>query len=360
MKESFVCDVVIPIWNQLELTQRCLQSVLASTSESIRFILIDNGSLPPTRDTLEQFRNASSVPVTLIRNETNLGFIKATNQGIRASTADWICLLNNDTVVTPGWLSEMLQVAQGDPHIGLVNPTSNSLGFHPGKTPLQEYAARLQTFSGQSAPLPKAMGFCLLASRSLLERVGGLDESFGMGNFDDDDLSFRVKKAGLRCVRACAAYVFHEEKASFRHLPGWKEAFQENRRQFEQRWGRSLRILWAPVTSGSAPEVAAAPFQFAAKLADQGHWVTFMNPSSVVPLEFSPHAQVNILKTDPHRWRLQATFRLLSKRKKPFDLVISYDADWSRCLHRLRWFHRAQILHAPTLAQILEQCQCQR
>jgi GT2 family glycosyltransferase len=121
-----LCDVIIPIWNQPEMTKRCLDSVLAATAESVRLILVDNGSEPSTQDWLRQFAAQSTVPAELIRNRENLGFIKAVNQGIRAARAPWVCLLNNDTVVTSGWLTEMIRVAESDPKIGLVNPTSNS------------------------------------------------------------------------------------------------------------------------------------------------------------------------------------------------------------------------------------------
>ena len=350
-----ICDVVIPIWNQPELTQRCLESILLSTDEPIRLILIDNGSGPQTRLALEKFQKQSPFPVQIIRNDTNLGFIKATNQGIRASQAEWVCFLNNDTVVTQGWLCEMLKVAREDPKIGLVNPTSNSLGFYLGKESLSTYAASLKSQSGSATELSTALGFCLLAKRSLFDSIGLLDETFGMGNFDDDDLSQRVRLGGYRCVRACAAYVYHEEKASFRNLPGWKKAFWENRRRFEQKWGRRLRILYSWI--GPLPPEEPAIIQPLLELLGRGHWLTLLTPKDGFPQAVTSHAQVTCLTVPRNGWRLRATLRLLLKRKKPFDLVVSYDLLWSRWLHRLRWIHRAHLLHAPTTQEILKQCQ---
>ncbi len=348
-----VCDIVIPIWNQPELTQRCLESVLAATTEPIHLILIDNGSQPPTQQLLDRFQTDHPSMAQVIRNTTNLGFIRAVNQGIRAGKASWICLLNNDTQVTPGWLAEMIRVAESDPTIGLVNPTSNSLGFHPGPSPLEEYADRLRSQTGRSTELSPALGFCLLARRQLFERVGLLDESYGMGNFDDDDLSRRVRQAGLRCVRACAAYVFHEEKASFRHLPDWKKDFEENRRRFEEKWGRRLRILCSPL----APDLKnRIPVQALRKLLEEGHWLTFFGDPGTIPPEIVSHAQVGCVGVNGSRWRLQATWRLLTKRKKPFDLVVSFDPAWSRALKTLKGLYRAQLLHCPTEEEITERC----
>ena len=98
------CDIIIPVFDQLELTGRCLESIKARTGSPYRLILIDNASAGGTRDFLEGFR-ASNSNVTLIRNEENLGWVKAINQGMRLSTAPYVCIMNNDTVVrSDGWL----------------------------------------------------------------------------------------------------------------------------------------------------------------------------------------------------------------------------------------------------------------
>ena len=354
-KKMTLCDIIIPIWNEPERTQRCLESLLAGTEEQIRLLLIDNGSDRPTRDLLERFRSQSRFPVEILRNEINLGFIKAVNQGIQAARSPWVCLLNNDTVLTQGWLTEMLQVAGLDSRIGLINPTSNSLGFHAGPRPLQDYAAGLRSQSGKWTELSIALGFCLLAQRSLFEKVGLLDESFGMGNFDDDDLSRRVKALGLLCVRACGAYVYHEEKVSFRNLPGWRKDFKKNQRRFEEKWGRRLRILWAVQANHSTTVQLQA--RAAVELARQGHWVTLIVGKSDLPAEVFTQAQINRLDRPQKGWRLRATWRLLIKRKKPFDLVIAYDPAWAVWVLRLRKFHKAKILSSPTHQEISDQCQ---
>ncbi len=351
-----LCDIVIPIWNQPELTAACLQSVAACTEIPARLILVDNGSETPTRELLDRFKAEGKLPSEILRNAVNLGFIKAVNQGIRAGKAPWVCLLNNDTVVTANWLSEMIGVAQADPGIGLVNPTSNCLGYPAKGLPPEEIARRLAENRGKSAPLSTAIGFCLLARRSLFDQIGLLDEQFGMGNFDDDDLSLRVRKAGLRPVRAAAAYVHHEEKASFKKLPGWEKAFDQNRKKFERKWGRRLRILWGPAVPASLSIDA---------LAGRGHWISVIGPLNDrerhchcgASGKRSDHAQVDYLPSTPRGWRPKALWRLIIKRKKPFDLVVSLDPVWSRWVQRLQPLHRAKLLENPTQNELLEQCQ---
>lgn len=349
-----VCDIVIPVWNQMERTKRCLDSLCEKTEEPIRLLLVDNGSDAATRDMLDRFQREGPIPSLIIRNPSNAGFIRATNQGIRAARAPWICLLNNDTVVTRGWLKEMIRAAEANPKIGLVNPTSNSLGFKAGNVPLDDYAASLAPQGGKWAELSTALGFCLLARRSLFDQVGLLDESFGMGNFDDDDLSRRVRKAGLTCARACASYVFHEEKASFRDLPGWEEAFDKNKRLFEKKWGRSLRILLA--LPGAPKEQAQAIAQAAIQLAREGHWVVWVAPKNGSHPELLGQAQLSWFGVPSLGWQLPALWRLLTKRRKPFQLVIGYDRLWlgwaRRCVH----LHQAAILETPSPQEILEKC----
>ena len=322
--------------------------------ESIRLILVDNGSDPPTQKFLEGFQSSHSSGVLLIRNAKNEGFIKGVNRGIQAGDAPWVCVMNNDTVTASGWLTEMLKIAQSDPSIGLVNPTSNSLGFHHGKIPIESYAAGLRPYSGQWTGLSTALGFCLLGRRSLFEKVGLFDEAFGMGYFEDDDLSNRVKAAGFLCVRACGAYVYHEERASFSLIPQKNEAFLYNRRLFEKRWGRRLRILWTFKAGPSSSHLF--PTEAIRRLASEGHWLTVAVSSGDLPEEIRSYSQVSSLKTHGLPWRWAAALRLLIKRKKPFDVVVSDDAMWLRCLHFMGWFHRARLFQMVSGEEIVEKC----
>src|SRR3990170_4236843 len=130
---SSVCDIVIPVWNQPELTKRCLESITQYTPEPHRVIVIDNASEEPTRNLLKNYSTLENV--TLITNQENLGFAVAVNQGIRASGSEYVCFINNDVAVTEGWLTELIDVANSDTKIGLVNPlctnSSKVLGDFP-------------------------------------------------------------------------------------------------------------------------------------------------------------------------------------------------------------------------------------
>ena len=120
------CDIIVPIWNELDITKRCIESILENTKFAYHLIIIDNASKPDVRTYLEGIKR--KIPdLSLIRNEENLGYVKAINQGLRLADSEFVCLLNNDTIVTDGWLREMVALADNNPEIGIINPSSNNL-----------------------------------------------------------------------------------------------------------------------------------------------------------------------------------------------------------------------------------------
>ena len=167
------------------------------------------------------------MPVMVISNSNNLGFPAAINQGLRAARGDYL-LLNNDAVVTDGWLSQLVALAEMD-QAGTTKHTKDTKredkGRHGGSLgiglvgPMSNYARRRNwsrmchtrpwkrcmslrdggaAGRGQWFTAGKLSGFCLLMKRAVYEAVGGLDEQFGLGLFDDDDLAERGTPGRLR------------------------------------------------------------------------------------------------------------------------------------------------------------------
>ncbi len=232
------CDIIIPIWNQFSYTKDCLEHILKNTSYPYRLILIDNASDGQTRDYLRDFASDNKDKTTLIRNEENLGYIKAVNQGLKISDSQYVCMMNNDTLPAPGWLERMVEFAEAHPDVGLINP---QCGGHSDGS-VDAHAAALEQYKGEYMEMNQCQGFCMLVKRELIDKIGFLDEAFGIGGYDDTDYSMRAHKAGYRSVSIRDSYVYHRIHASFDKAGNREEWVKRNRKIYYDKWGRHLRI----------------------------------------------------------------------------------------------------------------------
>src|SRR5262249_32329271 len=155
------------------------------------------------------------VRVDVVRNETNVGYPAGCNQALARARGRYLVMLNNDTIVTPGWLDTLIAVSISDwPSVGLVGPVTNyapdAQGVRPGYAAvsgLDECAGkRRREFAGQTLAVNRLTGFCLLVRREVLDRIGHYDERFGLGFFDDDDLGVRAREAGFKLLIAPEVY----------------------------------------------------------------------------------------------------------------------------------------------------------
>lgn len=242
-------SVVIVTFNNVALTRACLESVLRNTSyPNYEVVVVDNASTDGTREYLEALA-ARTPRVRVIQNDANAGFAAANNQGAEATRGDYVVLLNNDTIVPPGWLGRLVRHLQDD-RIGMVGPTTNFVGneafLHvPYRTwdEMEEFAAdRAVRFDGEVADIAMLAMFCVALRRDVMAAIGPLDETFGVGMFEDDDYSHRVRQAGLRVVCAGDCFVHHVGQAAFKALISdgtYNALFEKNRRYYEQKWRTS-------------------------------------------------------------------------------------------------------------------------
>jgi len=106
-----LASIIVPCFNQREFTHLCLQGLFRYTRAPWELIVVDNGSTDDTAAYLAGVRDATSVPVTVVANATNLGFPAAINQGLQLARGEYLVLLNNDVVVTDGWLDQLTALA---------------------------------------------------------------------------------------------------------------------------------------------------------------------------------------------------------------------------------------------------------
>jgi FkbM family methyltransferase len=234
-------SIVILTHNQLPFTRRCLDSIRRCTDEPHELIVVDNGS---TDGTVEYLHSLAGVKV--IVNAENRGFPAGCNQGIRAATGRQVLLLNNDTVVTTGWLDRLLRALESDPRIGLVGPCSNfvsggqrvAVAYGDDLLGLEGFAWDWgKAHDGVREDVDRLVGFCLLIRREAIDWVGLLDERFGVGCFEDDDYSRRAARAGYRLVIARDAFVHHFGGRTFLGAGvDYDALMRTNRELYRKKW----------------------------------------------------------------------------------------------------------------------------
>jgi GT2 family glycosyltransferase/glycosyltransferase involved in cell wall biosynthesis len=226
-------DVVVCVHDALEDVRRCLWSLLNATERRFRLILVDDGSAEPTATLLADLA-ARHPAVTLIhRAEPPHGYTLAANAGLRASTSDYVVLLNSDTILTPGWLARLVDHGERHAQLGILGPLSNAASHqsvpalrHEGAwavNPLPDWLtvegmARIVQLTAPhlDARLPFINGFCYVIKRGVIEAIGYLDEErFAGGYCEENDYSHRAFKRGYQLGVAADAYVYHAKSRSF-------------------------------------------------------------------------------------------------------------------------------------------------
>jgi GT2 family glycosyltransferase/tetratricopeptide (TPR) repeat protein len=308
-KGDELASIIIPCCNQLEYTRRCLESLLDNTRKPYELVLVDNGSEDGTLGYLEEVRHRRGPKrVVVLRNESNLGYPAGCNQGLAQSRGQYVVFLNNDTVLTPGWLEGLIGHALRDwPAVGLVGPVSNGAmdgqAVRPGYAELEgldDFAARRrQAFAGRALAAPRLTGFCLLVRHEVLERAGGFDERFGLGLFEDDDLCVRAREAGFRLVIALDVYVHHFGNRTFKQLGlDTQQRLEANFELFRAKWGPEYTAgyqLPPPPPAAEMPVATDAPSVDGANVAEgDGHSVDADRVIPAVPAAIDSNVRVSL------------------------------------------------------------------
>ncbi len=233
-------------FNNRELTELCLDSIESFTVHpNYEVVVVDNASEDGTAEWLKD-EVAARPGYRVILNATNRGFAAGCNQAFAGSKAEILCFLNNDTVVTAGWLTAMVSTLMRSAGVGLVGPSTGGVANEAKVTPGYADLAGLHDWAegfvsrheGESFSIPMLALYCAALRRSVWEEIGGLDERFEVGLFEDDDFSRRIRRAGydVRCLRD--AWVHHFQEASFGTLPAdeYERIYEVNRRRFQAKW----------------------------------------------------------------------------------------------------------------------------
>ncbi len=263
---SVQVSFLIPLFNCLPLTRRCLETLQATLPAGLahEVILIDDGSTDGTRDWL----GTVASPCRPLLNEANLGFAATCNRGAAAARGDFLALLNNDLELLPGWLEPMLEGFARLPRAGVVgnlqlNAATRELdhaGIVIGADGKPAHLRAVPTAPPRApgyAPMPAVTGACAVVPRDLFTTLGGFDEAFRNGG-EDVDFCLRARAGRRGTWTALGSTVLHHISTS----PGRKARDEENSYRLFRKWGTVLeREAWrtwcrdylADVRAGAVP-----------------------------------------------------------------------------------------------------------
>jgi len=197
-------SIIIPCWNHVELTEKCLTSVM-EFSQDHEVILVNNGSTDRTLTLFSEFQKRYPERIRIRHNASNEGWPKAINQGMALALGEFCVWLNNDTQVSSHWLEKLSYHLNGN--IGAIGPVSENGGWW-------------QNLRHPASGDPKFLtGFCWMMRKSVYQEIGPLDIKFSPGGSDDIDYSIRLTQAGYQVTVARDVIIDHAAGSSFESLP---------------------------------------------------------------------------------------------------------------------------------------------
>jgi len=206
-------SIIVPAIYRPDLTAVCIDSILKYTEfNTFELILVQEGEDEGIKDMFSKYNN-NYRQIKYVQNKTPKGYSGALNTGLALATGDYICFMNNDTVAVPNWMDKMLKCFDENDNVGLVAPTFWGSGAKQsidwGTEPEFDYIDNIFSI----------IGVCFLMPRTVLDKIGNWDESFGHGG-EDFDICKRVQDAGLDIYVARKSFIYHYGGASTRELVG--------------------------------------------------------------------------------------------------------------------------------------------
>jgi len=242
-----VVSFVIPAYNCLALTRNCLKSLEQTVGDRPwEAIVVDDCSTDGTAE----FLTALPPPYRVLRNETKSSFADSNNRAATVARGEFLCLLNNDTVLTPGWFEPMLDAFERFADAGVVgnvqrNPRTGRYE-HMGMV----FSNRRHLCVGRYFPFKPFRGYtkwravsgaCCLIRRSVFLQAGGFDATFVNG-CEDMDLCLRLGQAGYQHYVAADSVIYHYVSSS----EGRRDFEQQNKQRLLERWGEPLQRALTP------------------------------------------------------------------------------------------------------------------
>lgn len=335
-------SIIIPAYNNLQYTFQCIQSVFKHTRD-YELILVNNGS---SDETIHYFNSLKkSYPfIKIIDFKTNTGFAHACNSGFDISEGDHIVFLNNDAIVTPSWVENMLEAIPACEKefdvspIGFVGPRSNNAG---GNQAIQTDPYNLdqldpasiehhQQYKGQTLLAGFLSGFCLVCKRQALEDVGLFDERFKIGGVEDTELCLRAQLKGWKLAIDNSTYVHHYGQQTIKTMiPKYEFTHRGNQLAFiEKYYSDTPKKLIATFRVHNQPDFLKKSLARASEFSDEIIVLLHNCTDNTEEIALSFPKVKEIIPVNAE-WDLYRDRCLLmdSAKKHQADWIIAIDAD---------------------------------
>jgi O-antigen biosynthesis protein len=263
-------DIIICVHNALEDVRLCLETVWASLLPSHRIIIVNDRSDEKTSSYLREFAKDKD-RITLLENDSNLGYTRSANRGLAAGSAAFRILLNSDTVVSPDWALKLLEASNRSETVGIVGPLSNAAGAQsiprikgtgkntainslPKGATSADVDKTCETWSDADLlpRVPLVHGFCFGVKQEVIGRIGLFDEeNFKLFYGEENDYCLRALEAGFELAVTTNTFVYHRKSRSI----------EEERRvvHMAEAWKRLRELYGADRLLGAYRQVEEHP-----------------------------------------------------------------------------------------------------
>ena len=317
------CDIILPTCGDLKLVRDCVESLIRSTSYPYRLIVVYNSSQKEAIEYLKGLGSSGKIEIKIIEPGENLGWIRSINKALEVSKdSKYVCFQNDDTIFTEGWLEEMVYIFEKYQDVGIANPEWEK----PDGVRIDEYAKLIKKYKGQTIDTDWCRGHSFFVRREVIEKIGGLDTAYLPGYYDDRDYSLKAIKAGYRCVRAKAAFVYHIRNATMNRMVGeetTRNLNEKNSKIFYKKWGRPLKIVFVIKAAEAAKPILQKV------CLDQNKVVAIIKRPCDIGYE---HTNMKVLSFRPFLFKLKTFAYIASMRskksQKAIDLIFTNDKEF--------------------------------
>ena len=224
-------SICTAVWNGLDFTKKFIESIKYNQSFEYELVIVDNGS------ELEVSQYLSEHADRYYRFEENQGFCKGFNKMAELASHEYLVLINNDTVLPDeNWWKELCEEMQQLDNCGLIFPCVNNI-----LTPINQRSKKGNNIIKLPRwELPLASGCAFVIKKSIFEKIGGFDESYGTSG-EDLDLQFKIWDAGYDIYVTELVFIEHIGKATSQNLPNQKKLWADNYEKFRKKWKHRIK-----------------------------------------------------------------------------------------------------------------------